>query len=303
MRQPVVVATWRFGRLAVEAGLEILMSGGSALDAVEIGANAVEEDPSVLSVGFGGLPNAAGEVELDAAIMDGPTHAAGAVGGLRRTRRPISVARRVMELLPHVLLVGEGAEEFARRNGFPEEDLLTEESRSRWLAWRAEQSAARVAHFDDPQGAAHDTVGVVALDARGDLAAGCTTSGLAWKHPGRVGDSPIVGSGLYCDNAVGGACATGNGDEILKACLSYRVVLRMEGGDHPQAACEEAIAYLLRKRGDKVGSGAACLAVRRDGEIGSAATVAGHSPGQRSWVYVTGRPGGIMMHEGVYVPG
>ncbi|HSV72734.1 MAG TPA: N(4)-(beta-N-acetylglucosaminyl)-L-asparaginase [Chthonomonadales bacterium] len=302
MVEPVIAATWRFGRLAVEAGLPILERGGTSLDAVEVGANAVEEDPSVLSVGYGGLPNAEGVVELDAAIMDGTSHGAGAVGSMRGIRRPISVARRVMELLPHVMLAGEGATRFALANGFPECDLLTDESRRRWSAWRETQLAARVAHFDRAGADSHDTVGVLALDARGDLAAGCTTSGLAWKRPGRIGDSPIVGSGLYADNAVGAACATGNGDEIMKACLSHRAVMRMEGGMHPQAACEDAIAYLLRKRPGKVGSGAACLAIRRDGEVGSAATGVGHSPDRR-WVFVTGRSGAITELEGVYVTG
>jgi len=295
---PVIIATWAFGEEAVRVGWQILAAGGSALDAVERGANAVEENPAVHSVGYGGLPNSEGVVELDAAIMDGRTHAAGAVAGITRIRRPVSVARRVMERTPHVMLVGNNARRFALQQGFPDENLATPETRKRHLRWRLERSAPDAAHFEDQS---HDTVAVLALDAAGDLAAACTTSGLAWKVPGRVGDSPIVGAGLYADNAAGAAAATGNGDEILKAALSARIVLRMEGGMPPQEACEEAIGYLLRKRPEHQGRGAAVIALSRDGRLGQAATRDGFQPPDRRWLYAWTRDGIPTVEEGRYL--
>ncbi len=305
--EPVIVATWKFGRLACEAGLPALAASASAFDAVELGANAVEEDPAVTSVGYGGYPNADGVVELDAAIMDGPAHRAGAVAGLTGIRKPISVARRVMEKTPHVMLVGDNARRFAMSQGFPETDLHTEKSRDRYLEWRKAQGLPEVAHFDELPSRrglpadSHDTVGVCAIDARGDLAVGCTTSGLAWKLPGRVGDSPIVGSGLYVDNDYGCASATGNGDEIMKVCLSYRIVCMMSRGAHPQEACEESIRYLLRKRPHHQEHGAACIAVAKSGEVGAAATQEGFSSPDHPWIYCVGRAGKVEVLEGVYV--
>lgn len=287
-----IIATWSFGRVACLAGSRILLAGGSALDAVERGANAVEDDPDVRSVGYGGLPNAEGVVELDAAIMEGLTHRAGAVAALTGVRNAISVARRVMESTPHVMLAGESARRFALREGFLEAELLTEESRRRWKEWRETRAAADVAHFD--------TVGVCALDRTGNVAAGCSTSGLAWKLPGRVGDSPIVGSGLYADNEIGAAVATGNGDEIMRVCLSYRVVSMMEAGRSPQEACEEAIRYLLRKFSGQT-RGAACVALDRDGRIGSAATRSGFQAPDRLWEYCCSDGEEVVLREGVYV--
>lgn len=316
---PVIIATWNFGQEACSVGNALLRQGGSALDAVEAGANAVEENPEITSVGYGGLPNAEGVVELDAAIMDGRDHSAGAVAGLTGIRKPISVARQVMERTPHVMLVGTNARRFALRNSFPDADLLTDASREAYQAWRREQTAPDVAHFDPPRPKAwsetdgsyrqtvseptHDTVGVCALDVRGNLAAGCTTSGLAWKLPGRVGDSPILGSGLYVDNEVGAAAATGNGDEMMKVCLSFRVVLRMAEGLSAQAACEEAIHYLLRKRPGKQSAGAACIVLAKDGSHGAAATRAGFRAPDRLWQYAYTENGVVVLKEGVYVEG
>ncbi len=309
--EPVVIATWRFGLDACRAAWTVLESGGAALDAIERGANVTEEDPDVQSVGYGGLPNADGVVELDAAIMDGPTHSAGAVGGLTGVRRPISVARAVMERTPHCLLVGGNARRFALGAGFDDAELLTAASRERWLAWQRAHGGPDVAHFDsasmelglddDTDPLSHDTIGLCALDSHGRLAAGCTTSGLAWKLPGRVGDSPIIGSGLYADGEVGAAAATGNGDEIMKVCLSYRVVMLMESGLSPEDACAEAIRYLLRKRPEHQAHGAACIAVSRTGQTGAAATSEGFRQPNRLWQYAVATRNGIELREGPYI--
>jgi Asparaginase len=296
---PVIVATWRFGREACEIGWKILAGGGTALDAVEQGANAVEENPEVASVGYGGLPNAEGVVELDAAIMDGSNHSAGSVAAMTGIRKPISVARRVMEKTPHVMLAGLNARRFALQEGFPNDDLRTPGARRRWQEWREQCSAPDVAHFEEVE--SHDTVGVVALDADGNLAAGCTTSGLAWKRTGGVGDSPIIGSGLYVDNRFGAAAATGNGDEMMKVCLSFRVVGGMERGLSPQAACEDAIQYLLELRPGHQGHGAACIAAGKEGAIGQAATRDGFHAPDRLWQYAYGQEGEIELREGTYI--
>jgi isoaspartyl peptidase/L-asparaginase-like protein (Ntn-hydrolase superfamily) len=241
----------------------MLELGASALDALETGINAVELDESVQSVGYGGLPNRAGYVELDAAVMDAREHRSGAVAALRGFRRPLSVARRVMEVLPHALLVGEGAAEFAREQGFEEEETLSPEASEQWLQWRYTQAPPA-----DVEGG-HDTVGMI-IWTPDTIVVGCSTSGLKWKHPGRVGDSPIVGAGLYADDDIGAAVATGNGDEISRVALCARVVFLMEHGRSAQEACDEAIRYLIRKRSEKTGDPphAAVLAVRADGLFG-----------------------------------
>ena len=301
--QPVFVATWRFGAEACRIGIAILLKGGCALDAVEAGANAVELNPEVSSVGYGGTPNADGVVELDAAIMDGKEHRAGAVAALTGIRTPISVARRVMERTPHVLLVGENARRFALQQGFQPAELLTDAAAKRWNDWRAQRTLPCVAHFSEPAAPepSHDTIGVLALDDSGNLAAGCTTSGLAFKLPGRVGDSPIIGSGLYVDNLVGAAAATGNGDEIMKVCLSFHTVSLMERGCNAQEACDRAIAYLLRKRPGKQQHGAAIIALRKDGQVGTAATRAGFSSPTREWIYARTDGATVVVSEGKYI--
>lgn len=306
--QPVILTTWKFGLTAAQRGWELLRKGTPALDAIEAAANVTELDPEVTSVGYGGLPNAEGVVELDAAIMDGPTHTAGAVGALTGFRRPISVARRVMQQTPHVMLVGANARRFALDAGFPEEDLLTPNAYERWKLWLKEQHGPEVAHFDRTAGKHeftpdnHDTIGLVAMDANGDLAVGCTTSGMAWKVPGRVGDSPIIGSGLYVDNAVGGAAGTGHGDEMMKACVSYRVVQNMAHGMTAQEACIESLRYLLKKRPPTQtrAYGAALIAIRKDGQLGAAATRSGFHAPDRLWQWAIGGEE-TTLHEGVYV--
>ena len=304
---PVFVATWRFGEEACTVGLRILTQGGAALDAIEAAGNAVELNPAVDSVGYGSLPNADGVLELDAAIMDGPEHRAGAVAALTGIRTPISVARRIMERTPHVMLVGDNARRFAVAQGFKIEEMLTDAAKAKWEAWKRQPIAPTVAHFGTPtpptpqKDPSHDTIGLLALDTHGNLAAGCTTSGLAYKIPGRVGDSPIIGSGLYVDNAVGAASATGNGDEMMKACLSFQAVAAMARGVDPQEACEQALAYLLRKRPNHQGQGAAMIALRKDGRIGSAATRAGFTAPGREWIYAHTEAGKVIVGEGKYV--
>lgn len=268
MNRILLAATWNFGKMAVERAFNALRLGEPALSALEIGINAVEMDPSVQSVGYGGLPNRAGFVELDAAIMDAGGHRSGAVAALRGFCRPISIARRVMEVLPHAMLVGEGAAQFAREQGFEEEETLYPEASEQWLAWRETQ--APPADVED-----HDTVGMV-IWTPDTLVVGCSTSGLKWKYPGRVGDSPIVGAGLYADAEVGAAVATGNGDEISRVALCSRVVFLMEQGMSAQEACDAATRYLMRKRSSAKATPphAAVLAVRADGSFGVSASYA-----------------------------
>ncbi len=271
---PAAIATWSFGRIATRVAGPLLARGGSALDAVEQGINAVELDPEVASVGLGGLPNSEGVVELDALILSGAAFSAGAVAALRGIATPISVARRVMEVSRHTLLVGDGALAFARAQGFPEGDLLTESSRARFEAWR--RGARRDARLQ------HDTVGMVALDASGAIAVGCSTSGLPFKHPGRVGDSPIVGAGGYADDAVGGAAATGNGAVMLRFCLAFAAVEALRAGLPPDAACAAALAPLARS---SPGTEAALIALDRSGRAGAAAV------GRESFPFALWTPG------------
>jgi isoaspartyl peptidase/L-asparaginase-like protein (Ntn-hydrolase superfamily) len=243
MPAPTVIATWNFGQTAVRAAAPLLRQGRPALDAAVAGAQAVEDDPRVNSVGYGGLPNAIGVVQLDACVMDGRTLACGAVGGLENVRHPAALARRVMERTPHVFLVGDGAQQFALQQGFTLENLLTPESLAEWMKLRQKErrNGKRPAQpsAGPPQG--HDTVTVLALDQKGSLAGVCTTSGLANKLPGRVGDSPIIGAGLYVDNRAGAAGATGVGEEIIRISGSFFIVEQMRVGRTPQEACEAAV--------------------------------------------------------------
>ncbi|MBN1516550.1 N(4)-(beta-N-acetylglucosaminyl)-L-asparaginase [Candidatus Sumerlaeota bacterium] len=269
MSKPVAIATWRFGLPGVKEAGEALGAGGSALDAVERGIRTAELDPEVASVGYGGYPNAAGVVQTDAAIHDGRTHGFGAVAALEGVRTPISVARRVMERCPHSMLAGAGAREFAQAQGFALEELLTEGMRRNYEEWLRNRDLERTGGI-----ASHDTIGLVALDAHGDLCSGCSTSGLRYKSPGRVGDSPLSGCGLYCDNAVGGAAATGNGDDILRFAPCALIVEFMRSGAHTQEACRMAVERIMTNvsmRGKKEAD-INFIALRKDGEVGVAAT-------------------------------
>ncbi len=261
----VVISTWSHGVAANEAAAAVLAGGGVALDAVEQGVRVSESDPECRSVGLGGMPNAAGVVQLDAAIMDGPTAAGGSVASLEGIENPISVARKVMEHTPHVLLVGPGARAFALEHGFAERELLTDAARQRWEQWRREQQAPQlVTPAED-----HDTIAMCALDQTGHLATACTTSGLAWKLPGRVGDSPILGAGSFVDDDVGAAGATGVGEEVLQTCGSFLVVENMRRGMSPTEACADAVDRILRKHPAAAEIQVAYIALRADGEVGA----------------------------------
>lgn len=254
------LSIWQRGLAVNAVAAEALARGQSCLDAIEAALRVSEDDVRDMSTGVGGLPNAAGEVELDAAIMFGPTGEAGAVGALKDTRYAISVARRAMERTPHLLLVGEGAKEFARQEGFPEFDLLTPESRKRFCDWQAGQQSP----------AGKDTMGTTAIDAAGALGVGVTTSGTAFKLPGRVGDSAIVGAGLYCEQGVGAGLATGVGEEAMRVCATYTVVMLMAEGVEPADACRRTLQKLRRvnaKLGEKQ---LALAALRMDGTAGGA---------------------------------
>jgi N4-(beta-N-acetylglucosaminyl)-L-asparaginase len=247
----------------MEAGWEILSKGGTAVDAVEKAANIIEVDPEDTSVGYGGLPNEDGVVQLDSSFMDGRTYSAGAVGCLENIKTPSSVARRVMEHTDHVLLVGQGALAFAKAWGFPEENLLTEKARKIWLRWKEELSPnddwgvpehlqnimKKESYWHDFPDIEHHygTTNVLAIDRNGDIAGCTTTSGLSFKLNGRVGDSPIIGAGLYVDNEVGAAGATGRGEDVIKSAASYFMVLRMKEGRTPQQACEDALRMIIDK--------------------------------------------------------
>ncbi len=246
MADPVVIATWPFGQTAVKKAMPLLEAGKPALDAAIAGAQAVEDDPTVHSVGYGGLANAIGTVQLDACVMDGKTLACGAVAGVENVRHVAALARRVMEKTPHVMLVGEGARLFAVQQGFPLDTLNTPESVAEWEKTRPKGRGTKrtgAARRDlAVQGTfpsdSHDTVTVLALDKKGLLGGVCTTSGLAHKLPGRVGDSPIIGAGLYVDDAAGAAGGTGVGEEIIRVGGSLLLVEAMRAGKSPQEACE-----------------------------------------------------------------
>ena len=284
---PRVVASGN-GLRATKIAMTIIKAGGDPLDAVIAGVNIVEDDPNDMSVGLGGLPNEDGVVELDASVMYGPTHTAGAVASLRNIKNPSQIARLVMERTDHVLLVGEGALRFARAHGFKEEDLLTEKSREAWLRWKETMSDRD--NWYPPKSetlpgdlrsvmSTHGTINCIAIDAAGRLAGVTTTSGLSWKLAGRVGDSPIIGAGLYVDNEIGAAGSTGRGEANLQTCASYRIVEAMGRGLSPEEACLrtcEAIAAktrLVPRLCDAEGRpkfGLEFYALNKKGEFGSA---------------------------------
>ena len=267
---PLVLSTWNFGQAANAAAWDVLQQHGPALDAVEQGAWVPESDPEILTVGLGGLPDRDGHVTLDACIMD-HTGRAGSVCFLEGYEHPVSVARKIMEETPHVMLAGDGARQFAAAQGFPHRNLLTDRARQHWQEW------LREAKYDPRANAErHDTLGILACDGEGRLAGACTTSGMAFKLHGRVGDSPIVGAALYVDGQVGGATATGHGEFVMRTLGGFLVVELMRQGRSPQQACEEAIDRVAGGLGDDPGKvQVGYLAMDNSGRIGAFAVQSG----------------------------
>lgn len=342
MKTPVIVASWN-GAPATTRAVELHGQGMPLLDAIVAGIEIVEDDPTEFSVGYGGLPNEDGEVELDAAVMDGPAHRAGAIAGLRRVRRVARLALEVMRRTDHALLVGDGALAFARKLGYIEENLLTPASREAWLAWKAALSPRDAwigpdevkSAFDSARWAGHKenptpggppqeklvrsapdlskpaqvpftygTIHLSGVDSKGDLFSCTSTSGLSYKIAGRVGDSAIVGSGLYTDNAIGSAGATGRGEASMLSCASYDVVRMMEEGLEPTQACARALERLAKRTKDtrllddagKPTFNVSLYALRKDGETGAAALHAGYQ-------HVVQRGSETMVRESVAVFG
>ena len=268
-RGPLIVSTWGFGKPANELALKVLQGGGSALDAVEQGVRLVETSGNT-SVGLSGKPNAAGVVQLDACIMNGPEHQAGSVAGVEGVVHPISAARLVMEKTPHVMLVGAGAHWFAEQNGLEVRDGQADKANYR--EWLTRQKRPTPGKGDKPEN--HDTIAQIILDADGNIAGGCSTSGWSGKVPGRVGDSPIIGGGVYVDNEVGAAGATGLGENVMRYCASYQVVENMRHGMSPTEACAEAIRRIARTDPQGMDLAINFIAIDKHGEFGAAGTQA-----------------------------
>jgi len=305
--RPIIISSANGGRdktadgeIALQKGMDVLKAGGDTLDAVVAAVTVVEDDPNDTSVGYGGLPNEEGEVELDACLMHGPTRRAGAVGGVRKIKNVARLAKTIMESTNHVFMVGEGAQHFAIVEGFEPMNLLTEKSRLAWLAWKAKTDDNWAPGLDSPQWkerlatilntpekwelaewinevVAHPPTGTcpcIAVNEKGEISAVVTTSGLAWKIPGRVGDSAVIGAGIFCDGDVGAAGSTGRGEEDIKIAGSHTVVEMMRKGMPPQDACIEALHRVMRNyNGDKTRLGHMGLqfyALNKDGQHGAA---------------------------------
>jgi N4-(beta-N-acetylglucosaminyl)-L-asparaginase len=318
-KRPLIVSASN-GFRWLDKGMEVLKNGGDTLDAVLAVVNQVEDDPNDSSVGYGGLPNEDGVVELDASVMHGPTRMAGAVGSIREIKNPSKVAKLVMERTDHIMLVGPGATRFAEAHGFPREQLLTDASRRRWLAWKEtmsdrdswgpgldspewkermsgllppgmteEEKAAELAYMREiilhpPTG----TINCLAVNEKGDISGTTTTAGLAWKIAGRVGDSPIIGAGLYVDNDVGAAGSTGRGEENIRVVGAHTVVEMMRKGTSPKDACLEALQRVVRNFNKDMTKlrrvGLNFYALNKDGVHGGA-TLWGPPPGRQGATY------------------
>lgn len=287
---PIVISTWDFGIAANQAAWKVLSANGRALDAVEKGVHVPEADPKNQSVGYGGLPDRDGKVTLDACIMDELGNC-GSVAAIEHIIHPISVARLVMEKTPHVMLVGDGALQFALENGFKKENLLTKESEKAWKEWLKTAQYKPVINIEnklyDKKASPtklpgnqynHDTIGMLAMDVNGNLSGACTTSGMAYKLHGRVGDSPIIGAGLYVDNEIGGATSTGVGEEVIRNVGSFLVVELMRQGYPPEEACKEAVLRIIKKKPAKAKEiQVGFLALNKKGEYGAYAIQQGFS--------------------------
>ena len=287
-KRPLIISSAN-GLHALDKGMDILKKGGDTLDAVVAAVTIVEDDPNDDSVGYGGLPNEEGEVELDASVMHGPTHRAGSVASVRRIKNVSRLAKTVMEKTNHVMIVGDGARRFAVAEGFEEMNLLTEHSRKIWLAWKAKTSFNWRPGIDSPEWKEHisaifdgdekqiayaerviahpptGTIPCMAVDSNGDISATTTTSGLSWKIPGRVGDSPIIGAGLYMVSGVGGAAATGKGEEVIKVSGSFNVVEQMRRGLEPRDAIAEVLKEVLKRHDGRAEVDVSFIALRADG--------------------------------------
>ena len=289
LNKPIVISTWDFGVAANADAWKVLSKNGRALDAVEQGVWVPEADEKNQSVGYGGLPDRDGKVTLDACIMDESGNI-GAVLALEHIKHPISVARKVMEKTPHVMLAGNGALQFALEQGFKKENLLTPASEKAWKEWLKTAKYEPVMNIENklydkvaPQKLPgnqynHDTIGMIAMDAKGNLSGACTTSGMAYKLHGRIGDSPIIGAGLYIDNEVGGATSTGVGEEVVRTVGSFLVVELMRQGYTPEDACKEAVMRIIKKKPETAKNiQVGFLAMNKKGEYGAYAIQKGFS--------------------------
>lgn len=289
INKPIVISTWDFGVAANADAWKVLNKNGRALDAVEQGVRVPEADESNQSVGYGGLPDRDGKVTLDACIMDENGNI-GAVLALEYIKHPISVARLVMEKTPHVMLAGSGALQFALEQGFKKENLLTPASEKAWKEWLKTAKYEPIINIENklydkiaPQKLPgnqynHDTIGMIAMDAKGNLSGACTTSGMAYKLHGRIGDSPIIGAGLYIDNEIGGATSTGVGEEVVRNVGSFLVVELMRQGYSPEDACKEAVMRIIRKKPETAKNiQVGFLAMNKKGEYGAYAIQQGFS--------------------------
>lgn len=284
--KPIVISTWDFGIAANQAAWKILKDNGRALDAVEAGVRIPEADLKNVTVGKGGYPDRDGHVTLDACIMDENGNC-GAVLAMEHITHAISVARLVMEKTPHVMLAGEGALQFALENGFEKENLLTEGAEKAWQEWLKKAEYKPIMNIENQHFSPnklpgnqynHDTIGMLALDAKGNLSGACTTSGMAFKMHGRVGDSPIIGAGLYVDNEVGAATSTGVGEEVVRTVGSFLVVELMRQGYSPEDACKEAVERIIRKKPQKAKEiQVGFLAINKNGQYGAYALQKGFS--------------------------
>jgi isoaspartyl peptidase/L-asparaginase-like protein (Ntn-hydrolase superfamily) len=258
-RSPIIISTWNFGLKANEAGWKVMTTDGNALDAVEMAARVTENDPTNTSVGYGGYPNEEGVIQLDSAMIDGKTNRMGSVCAIENIKNPSSVARKVLEEGKHIYLAGDGAKTFALKHGFKEENLHTPQS----LRWYADQLGKTTTD-------GHDTIGIIALDSQDDMAVCCTTSGLAMKWKGRVGDSPMIGAGLYLDKYVGAATGTGVGERAIEVCASFAIVEFMRNGDSPQKACEKLIKRVYERNQPNADFQLGFIAMNTNGETGAA---------------------------------
>jgi isoaspartyl peptidase/L-asparaginase-like protein (Ntn-hydrolase superfamily) len=273
----LVLSTWDAGIPANAAAWKAMLDGGNALDMAEKGVNDTEAELSNSTVGLGGCPDRDGHTTLDACIMDSAGNA-GSVMFLEHIKHPASVARKIMEKTPHVILVGEGAYQFALAEGFKHDDYVSPDSQKAWQDWLKTSQYKPIINIEN-----HDTIGLLAMDASGDLAGACTTSGMAFKMHGRVGDSPIIGAGLYVDNEIGAATSSGLGEAVIRTCGSFLVVEMMRQGATPQQACEEAINRIKIKHTNFEDFQVGYLAVNKAGEIGAFAIHPGFTYSLHKW--------------------